>query len=105
MTCELFEITADWMTIGSLLAAALFAWLMHSVKRRIREAHASLWTDLDSATLPLHKRVGNSARLFIFILLGRYTHLGDGYLNRVATGARLLLLIFLIGGVLIGYCQ
>lgn len=105
MTCELFDSTLDSLTIGMLIAAALFAWLMHSVKRRLREAHTSLWTDLDSATLPLHKRVTNSARLFIFILLGRYTHLGDGYLNRAATGARLLLLIFLIGGVLIGYCQ
>jgi len=105
MTCDLSASTTDWLAIGLLLAVVLFAWLMHSVKRRLREAYPALWKDLDDAALPLHRRVVNSARLLIFVLLGRYTHLLDRHLNRVATGARLLLVGFLVGGILAGYCQ
>ena len=105
MICDLSALTTDWLAIGLLLAAVLFAWLMHRVKRRLREAHPALWKDLDDAALPLRRRVVNSARLFIFILLGRYTHLLDRHLNRAATGARLLLVGFLVGGILAGYCR
>jgi len=94
----------DLLAITLLVAILTFAWLMHVVKRRLRADHPDLWRELDDAASPLHTRVLNSAKLFSFILLGRYSRLEDDRLKRSATGARLLLLCFVIGGVILGLC-
>lgn len=105
MSCELTDDIMKLLTIGILLSVVVFVWLMQRVKRRFREHHPALWEQLDDGVLPLHRRLTNSAKLFVFILLGRFNTLGDLDLRRIATEARLLLIVFLIGGSLASFCQ
>lgn len=105
MACEFTESVTEVLAVGLFCAVSAFAWSMWLVKRLLREAHPAQWGQMDDAVLPLRRRIVNSARLFGFVLAGRYRDLGDRRLDRAATWSRLLLLCLLVSGFFAAYCR